>query len=438
MAEPIPKPRIETGPERPLPAPAPDPQRLSALLQLESEARCAESLKALQFTLANETRRLLPYRQALVFSAGDGPVARFRLEAAASVAVVERNAPFVRWVEGVVSEVGESRPARGVQRLEARSCPPALRDDWRAFAPPHVLWCPLVHPDGRVLGGLWLGRDRPWHEHDETLVRRVAGTFAHAWGALAPRRRLQRLRALTRPQLAGIVAGIALLFLLPVRLTTLAPVEAVAKDPFVVAAPMDGVIARVAVPPNTLVEAGQELFAYEDTHFRNQYAVAEKTLAVTRAELRTASQGAFHDAESNAQVALLQARAELSRAERDWAKDVLERVVVQAEQSGLLLYGEESDWIGRPVMVGERMMQIADPERVEFRIDLPVSDAIVLREGARAKIFLDVDPLADLSHPEERVRLGLQGTAKIYGERVTLFFYLFRRPIAAARQWLGL
>ena len=34
-------------------------------------------------------------------------------------------------------------------------------------------------------------------------------------------------------------------------------------------------------------------------------------------------------------------------------------------------------------------------------------------------------------------RIGLRGTAKIYGERVTLFYYLARRPLAAARQFLG-
>lgn len=34
-------------------------------------------------------------------------------------------------------------------------------------------------------------------------------------------------------------------------------------------------------------------------------------------------------------------------------------------------------------------------------------------------------------------RIGMRGTARIYGERVSLFFYLFRRPITSLRQWLG-
>ena len=34
-------------------------------------------------------------------------------------------------------------------------------------------------------------------------------------------------------------------------------------------------------------------------------------------------------------------------------------------------------------------------------------------------------------------RIGLRGTAKVYGEKVSLFYYLFRRPITYLRQHLG-
>ena len=35
------------------------------------------------------------------------------------------------------------------------------------------------------------------------------------------------------------------------------------------------------------------------------------------------------------------------------------------------------------------------------------------------------------------VRIGLRGTAKIYGDRVLLGYYLFRRPLATLRGWTG-
>lgn len=36
-----------------------------------------------------------------------------------------------------------------------------------------------------------------------------------------------------------------------------------------------------------------------------------------------------------------------------------------------------------------------------------------------------------------KIKIGDKGTAKIYGEKVTLAFYLFRRPISSFRQWVG-
>ena len=35
-------------------------------------------------------------------------------------------------------------------------------------------------------------------------------------------------------------------------------------------------------------------------------------------------------------------------------------------------------------------------------------------------------------------RIGLRGTAKVYGGRVTLFYYLFRKPITFVRQLIGI
>ena len=34
-------------------------------------------------------------------------------------------------------------------------------------------------------------------------------------------------------------------------------------------------------------------------------------------------------------------------------------------------------------------------------------------------------------------RIGLRGTAKVYGSRVMLFYYLFRKPITFVRQLIG-
>ena len=45
---------------------------------------------------------------------------------------------------------------------------------------------------------------------------------------------------------------------------------------------------------------------------------------------------------------------------------------------------------------------------------------------------------AELIDNDVPPRIGLRGTAKIFGEEVKLFFFLFRKPIIFVRQTLGL
>ncbi len=436
---------------------------LTVLMQLEAEARRAQTDKALQFLIVNETRRLLPYRQAFLFSSAGDPRSRCRLEIASSIAVIDRSVPLIRWMELALDAMREKDPPDALQRLDSSKCPQGLAEEWREFSLPYVLWCPLCRPDGAFLGGLWLARETGWRDDERTLMKRLCDAYAHAWGMFSRKRRLASKWRSGRVGWSLVAVASAAMFV-PVRLSTLAPVEVVAKDPIVVSAPLDGVIAEIMVPPNRSVSKGELLFTFEDTSFRNDYEVAKKALAVSLAEFRKAAQGAFQDANSKAEVALLKARVELSMAERDFTRDLLNRVQVRCLGTGLLLYSDEADWIGRPVVVGERVMEIADPERTELRIDLAVEDSIIFSEGAEVKVFLDVDPLhalqatvthasykaevlpgdlltyrvhADLKAADSTVRIGLQGTAKIYSEPVSLFFYLFRRPIGAIRQFIG-
>jgi len=440
-------------------------RNLSALLQLEALARKAESVKALQFLVVNETRRLVSYRQAFLFTCRTVSRRRWRVEAASSVPVIARDAPFIRWLESLADSLFTSGPEGSLQRLDAETAPEKLRQVWNDYSLPFALWCPLRLPDGVVIGGLWLARETPWQENEATLVKRLTETYAHAWAALAGRKNIPGDSRVRRLAAWAIVAGLIALMFVPVRLSTLAPVEVVAKDPVVVSAPIDGVIEEVLVPPNTHVAKGDVIFRYEDTRLRSNFEVAEKSLEVAMSEYRKASQGAFRDEDSKAQVALLKAQAELKAAELDYARELLKQVEVTALMDGLLLYGDKAEWVGRPVVTGERIMHIADPDRIKLRINLPVADAIILSENAEVEVYLDIDPLKSLparvTHasynasltPEKvlaynvdaefldagvNVRIGLQGTAKIYGGKVSLFFYLFRRPVSALRQFTGL
>ncbi len=456
---------IEQATEASAPKQAPDISAISKLLQLESMARAASSAEALQFMIVNETRRLVPYRQAYLFLSAH-PIKRdCKLVAASSIAVIEKHTPFSAWLEKIIGKIFESETIATQRLIDAASCPEELKEGWNEHSLPFVLWTPLKLPDGTFIGGLWMTRESPWQENELPLLKRLGETYAHAYVAATSRRNFYR-----RPKIVSLAVWVIIIFLLmvfikPIKISALAPAEIIAKEPVVVSSPMDGVISEIEFSPNTHVATGETLFVLEDTNLRNEYNVTEKTLAVAEAEYRKAAQGSFRDAKSKAQVSLLKAQTELHRSKLEFARELLDKITIRAEKTGLLIYSDKSDWIGKPVQVGERIMEIADTRKIQLKINLSIDDAIVLKEGAIVDVFLDADPL----HPIEAIvsstsyiaekynqdtlsyrvyaefddieqadlRIGLQGTAKMYGERVSLFFYLFRRPISYVRQLFG-
>lgn len=438
---------------------------VTTLLQLERMVRAAGTREELQFLVVNETRRLLSYRQAILLIPSTRTATHADACAASSVPVLDRTVPLVQWTERLSGHLQKESTNREIRRIVESDCPEELRTDWKEFTAGYGLWCPLKHPDQQVIGFLWLTRDQPWLEHEVTILERLGEAYAYAWRAIMPSKALHWRWSMSRTTTwllaVGVLGGLAI----PVPMSTLAPAKIVAKAPLIVSAPMDGVIADISVLPNTMVSKGDVLFTYDDTTFRSDYQVAERNLDVAMAQYRRAAQGSFVEAEHKADVPLLKAEVELRETERNYAYERLARVEVKAEQAGLLLYTDKSDWIGKPVVVGQRIMELADPRRLEVRIDLPVEDAIVLHEGADVTLFLNATPfssvpvrvshasyhaevlpnnmlayrvMAQLGEEASEFRIGWQGTAKIYGEHVTLFTYLFRRPISAIRPWIGL
>ncbi len=337
----------------------------------------------------------------------------------------------------------------------------SVREDWRSLSAGQVFWLPLIDHQAQVFGGLWLARDLPWTPPEQVLLSQLGDTYSHAWLALQPRKPW-RLRW-TRKRQVALVAVLLLGLLIPVRQSVLAPAEVVPLGGQVVAAPLDGVIAEFLVKPNQAVKNGDLLLRFESTSLKAQADVAERALGVAEAELKANSQRSFADAESSSKIDLLAARVEQKRAERNYALELLKRSEVRAERDGIAVFADAERWLGKPVQTGERLMEIADPNQAELRIELAVGDAIALEPGAQVALFLDSDPLQrhlawlersayeaqptaagqlayrlDARFDAQAPRIGLRGTAKVFGDRAPLALYLLRRPLAGLRQSVGL
>ncbi len=133
-----------------------------------------------------------------------------------------------------------------------------------------------------------------------TLGLRIAETAAHAARVLphrTPRRAGSRLRLKLT---VGAILIATLAMAIPVPMSALAPMEVAPRNAHVVAAPIDGVIDEILVPPNAMVKTGEPIARYVDTATRNQLHVAERDLAVAETRLRQLQQMAFVDDRPNA------------------------------------------------------------------------------------------------------------------------------------------
>lgn len=444
-----------------------------ALSLVEARCRSARSLQSLAFTIANETYQALPYRQALVWRQGSsGP----DLLAVSGLVSLPEDSPFTVWVRRL-ARAAWPEPGDAVQLVDLalagaageRSGTPArlspqVVEGWQEWWPAHLVLVPLVQ-DGKLLGlAMFLPGQAPDDDAMQAFAR-LQSTWSYCAWALTRRPGPVARRVpwrLARWALGGVVLA---LLLLPIHQTVLAPAEIVALNAVAVAAPVEGVIKTFHVQPNQPVRAGQRLFSFDDTTLRNRRDIAARGLDVAAIESHGAQQRAFDDTKARGEVATLQGRIAERRAELRAVEEQLRRIDVTAPRDGIAVFGDVNDWQGRPVVIGERVMQLADPDEAGVMVFLAVADAIALEQGARIRLFLDVAPLAPLDATLSETsylavlspdgvasyrlrarllapgagaaRIGLKGTAKVYGEQVTLAYYLFRRPLSAVRQWAG-
>lgn len=476
-----------TGPQAAARPPA-QAALLAALLQLEQRARGCADEQALAFLMVNETHALAPYRQAVLWH-GDAEGGDGRIAALSGLAVPERHAPFNVWLARLLARHAAAPAARAPGPLPR---PGASQPDdaamWAEHLPANAWWLPLPlqgqaprrggERQAEGPAGLLLLREAPWTSAETAVLALAADAYAHAWRALRGPRAAGRAgwsglarglpRAKRRRWIAALGVALLALLALPVRQSVLAPAEVVARAPEAVRAPLQGVVDRIEVRPNQPVAAGQLLATLDARELQAKLESARQALAVAEAEWRQGQQQALFDERSKATLALLQGKRDQAAADADYYAQSLARTQLRAERAGIALFDDPADWVGKPVALGERIMLIADPRDAELEVQLPVSDAIALPADARARLFLNAAPASPIAATVLRVgyraaptadgtlayrvrarfdhapapggalRVGLKGTAKLYGERTVLAVYLLRRPLATLRVWLGL
>ena len=450
-------------------SPLPDIQALATLVHLARRARESSDATELDFIVVNESHALAPYRQSALWLRDIG------VTALSGVVAPEGNAPYVQWLRDVFRHL-DKEPVDAPRVLDRAALPATLAADWDAWLPPQGLWLTLPAA-GRFPGGaLLLARDQPWSKGEAYLLEEWAATWSQAralkaadsgwlrfWQRFAGQTSGSRALRLPGWRSLALTALIAAGFI-PVHLTVLAPAELVPLNPAVIRAPLDGVVDQILVIPNQKVQVGDDLFEFDRANIQNRQQIALRALGTTQAEYRQKSQQALFDPISKSQLAVLQGHLAEKNTEVAYLRKLDRRGVVIAPRAGVALFDDPTEWIGRPVVTGERVMMVADEHAVEVEAWLSPADAIPLDPGAAVTLYLNADPLhpvrallryvgheamerpdgkyayrvrATLEDAELSPRVGLKGTAKLNGGQVSLAYWALRRPLAGLRTWLG-
>lgn len=442
--------------------------QLAAANGLVVKAFNSKSSQNLQFIILNDTIHFVPYDRALLWRVtGHSPT----LLGASGQTTFTSNSETVNRLKGVISEI--KNPAQ-VQVLNAESFA-KTNEGWvqlHEHNATSVLWAPILVQDNEIIG-LWLEKwDDPqgsiFKDRIKTMEDYLLPGYAAGWKKYVSKINTSHLYSYLTKRNISYAAALLLAFLLLVRvpLRVAAPCEVVSQAPYLITAPLEGIIEKVDVKPGQQVKIGDVLYTYDARIPLQELKIAEKQVEISKSELQRVVAAGYGEDKSLAELTSLRIKLEKAQLDLDYTKIKTTLLIGKAPVPGIAEINNPDDWRGKPVKVGEKILTISDPAKTKLKIWIPENDNIDIDKGTPIKIFLNPNPeqslYAKISYissetviTEKRIpsftieaewenpsktqaKLGSKGTAIIYGEKVSLFYYIFRKPLATIRNLLSI
>lgn len=442
---------------------------VSKLIQLEFNLKNCENDSELFYSIVNQTAEIISYEQAVLV--GLDYSSKLKVEAISNVVSVDSTSPFVQYILDLANSLKKIYSNDEIKLVNQTELSKDIKEQIKEFSPSNIVWIPLktIKNNIEVEFYLILFRNDFFEQKDIEILSYLATSykyflFANRKDSL--KTKIRNLKIDNKYLKYGLLA-IFLAMFLPIKMSVIAPCEIQAKDPFVVTSPIDGSIDEIKVNSNDKVSKDELLVKIKDVDLINTYEIAKKKLDTVEAELHSMKQAGFYDIDKKSQISRLESEVALKEAELNYSKSLLDKTNIYSQTQGIAIVDNPNEWKGKPVITGEKILLIANPNEVEIKIMLSVKDALFLKENADVKIFLDnkifetwdakiseifykpqvtpenivsykiIADFNDLKQNDEIPKIGLRGTAKIYSQNVTLFFYLFRKPITSLRQLIA-
>lgn len=439
--------------------------KIAKLIGLEKKTREAKTEDELNFVIVNETRQLVDYISSFLLLKSS--TKNFNIKATSDLATVDRTSPLISYLEKIINHK-DYRDTKDIQTIDLEKISKSLKIKKPKNIPNFILQVPLFSSQQGFQGFLILSKNQVFNDNEIDLLTHLANTFGHAQNSFTKNFTVNRFfKTIFGGKGFWLTAIIFIIIsIIPIKMKSTAPADIVPSNPKLVTAPFDGVVKNITINNNDQVKVGDLVVLLEDLELNNEYNLAQQSLQIAEKELLRSRQSSFSDTKEKARLAELAAQVDLKKAELNSVSKRLNNSKIYSTQNGIAIVDRKSEWQGRPVSVGEKIITIANQNEIEFLIWLPVKDSLVIQKNSLVKVFLDVNPMKSLEgrllrasyqpslSPEgilsykltasyegdknKLPRIGLRGTAKVYGSKVSLFYYLFRKPITFMRQLIGI
>lgn len=433
-------------------------------LDFQKEIRLAEDEKQLNFLIANKSHKIFSYSQAVVFSFRNN---KFVIDAVSATSSLNKNSPYLSWLERIFLPYLNSTYANKISFINKADCPKELTTDWQEYLQEEVAFCPLVDGDDDILcGGVLYINNRNFNDDEQKWIEELQLIFIQAkqLSNYKPKKATPRILAKNKSVIKIAAVIILLIMFIPIPQTIIAPAEISPKDPLVISSSLDGVISKINVLPNQVVKKNQSLFQLDKITLEHNYKNAKNDLYVSNEKYRQAFQHTYMHDKSEIHISLLKQEVKKNQLKVNYQKSLLSRSDIVAPADGIVFFSSPKDWLGKPVQIGSKVMLLALGQKKQIDIYIPVKDMLQFKKGDLVKFFPNTSPLSSINakidyiststtFSQEQVlsffvvaklpanskltTLGSHGVAKVYSNSVSIFYYLFRRPIIYIQSLIG-
>lgn len=434
---------------------------LATLNRLSLSACGSKEKQSLIFLILNETVRVAKYDRAVLWQFNQDT---FSLLGVSGQARINQTTDYATLWKELVDDLKTPNTLQELNRESFLDNEAQWQQLQENEGGANIVWVPIFTNEKLSLG-LWLERwgGKEWQKEELDLVNFLSQAYGVAWEKYAPK--FAHNLMLKRNILFFCAFVVASLFLIHVPLRIVAPCEIVPKDPMMITAPLEGVISEVVVKPGEEVLEGDSLLLYDKRVPIQDHKVAQKSLQIARTEYERASTLAFRDKKILSDVAILELKYEREALRLDLANYKLSQLEVKAPIGGVTMLDDPDIWRGKSVRIGELIMSVSDPSKTKLKLWIPEDDNVELDKNKKIKIFLNIRPesslsaelsyISDYSEVNDKglasfvseadwgetkssdIKLGLKGSAILYGEEVSLFYWLMRRPWSSFRKLVG-